>query len=694
MSSTRPQLRQRLLQDIDELCRKPYPNIELHVHDEDLTSLCLVLSPRGYKKMHLTILHLDEYPIRPPYIRMDSRVYHPNIFGSYICASILNTEEGYTPAYTLKGIAIQLLSFFGSDTLEQDHGWGVVETVDLSMYRRGNSSGVDEPADLFSCTKCGFENRPQKKQIPGAVYVKPYRRRRTQNQRDSNASSSTSTVTSNAGFSADNVMKISSGLSCQIDMLPNEMLVSILEEIEETEDLISLARAWPRVSGLIADFDVMRQRELQCFVLKKTYREVRLGVGISHSHTAGLGSEFDLLSDEAFSQLSVRRSIHGVPFQRWLPLPLSLRHWDLVRDDAERALDSLRPSLKVSDPARADVLYSFMTDVVVKLNMVEIDHRRRRKGSYGDDGDAASRSTLRHASEKAIESYFHLFHLLVCLATESPDVVRHANRLIANFAAGRRSKRHCPNLGHLLVALLISDVPVSEDLIKAIVTEAITRNVVWLLTSHPELAYAEADAASAYRLDTTFAGSRTSYRLLMFSELFRRTARPNRATPLAAVRDALFARHGAPPPGAAARLAAEVRRLHDVTDFPQFLREMLGAEFAVPTAAAFTGVLRGTLRSSAEQGYSVGQHQLRQQQQHGGGGGGGGAGINQVEALALRLACEPGVSVQPQHQVLVNQWRADRRLPRVRMQGRSFFPRGGNRKSGGDVDRYGRRRRS
>lgn len=42
-----------------------------------------------------------------------------------------------------------------------------------------------------------------------------------------------------------------------------------------------------------------------------------------------------------------------------------------------------------------------------------------------------------------------------------------------------------------------------------------------------ELGYLEADAVSHYRLKKTFEGCRTSYRLLMLSELFQRVASPH-----------------------------------------------------------------------------------------------------------------------------------------------------------------------
>ncbi|KAL5330031.1 hypothetical protein ACEPPN_003555 [Leptodophora sp. 'Broadleaf-Isolate-01'] len=115
-------LKQRLLHDIAELQTKPYPNIALHIQEDDLTSACLVLTVEEYGPMHLTINFPEKYPLQPPKIRMDSDVYHPNVSGHHICVSSLCyscdgcDREPYTPAYTLKGIAIQPLSFFSRAT--------------------------------------------------------------------------------------------------------------------------------------------------------------------------------------------------------------------------------------------------------------------------------------------------------------------------------------------------------------------------------------------------------------------------------------------------------------------------------------------------------------------------------------------------------------------------------------------------
>jgi len=636
-------LQKRLMLDIAEMKKKPYPNIRLHVDDQNINEVCLVLTPEGWKTLHLTVTFPPDYPLKAPTVRMDSNVAHPNVFGGYICASILNTTEGYTPAYTLKGITIQLLSFFCSDSVEQIYDG---HKVSLQEYREKSNllsgSGnqyfyAGDDATTFGrdniCTRCGhnrgWSDAPKSSSRAGSG-SNTSRSSRPRRRKAASTAPSTATEISRERFF--------------IDRLPSEIILQIAEGLE-FEDLTKFASAWDRVSSLITEFDVVRTRELQCFVLKENYMTRKLGVGVDvvgNGRQGTLQSEFDLLSHAAYTNHRISQSIHNIPFRHWLPLPISFGHWQRVKSDADTWLARIADDARISSTTL--VLYAFMNDVIVRLNS---DLERQHNPQDRHDAHA-QKSTLRHASEKAIESYFHLFHLLLCIATAKPSVVTEANRMIASFMAGKTNKTDVPNLGYLLIALLISDTDPTETLMKEIITEAITRNVVWLLDQKgagmAELGYLESDEVCNYRLKKTFEGSRTSYRLLMFSELFRRTARPsppkgiapaptppiqtpattlhapsytaaastpNSQPPIPArrpgkktlpqLRDELFRRHGGPLPGAAAHLAAEVRRLQKIDDFPSFLREM---GVAIPPASKFTTVLRGTVKLSAEKGYS------------------------------------------------------------------------------------------
>jgi hypothetical protein len=115
---------------------------------------------------------------------------------------------------------------------------------------------------------------------------------------------------------------------------------------------------------------------------------------------------------------------------------------------------------------------------------------------------------------------------------------------------------------------------------------------------------------------------------LMFLNLLRLTT--SQATgglrkTVSQLRDEMFDRHGAPPKGASTRLANDIKRIHAVNTFPDFLKAM--GVLKMPTAAEFTTFLRRSVEESVTKGYSV-------------------WGLSQERALELRRIKEPNVEVR------------------------------------------------
>jgi ubiquitin-protein ligase len=635
-------LHQRLLQDIAELQTKPYPNITLHIQEDNLTEACLVLTVDTYGPMHLTVTFPKNYPLSPPSIRMNSNINHPNIFGDYICASILNTREGYTPAYTLKAIAIQLLSFFSSEEIEQV---GSGRSVKLDTYRDLQR----HIKDSYVCKFCQYGDASlvsiASYMTPGWDEPQPKRKKFSASTQDSHAltlrpsrssksfgSKMKSAVTrlgkkQSLDIIEAQLMKAEADFATPLisAKLPDEIILLFCDHLDH-EDMVAFARAWSRFRQVMTDFDVIRTRELQCFCLKKDYKSAKLGVGVRFGGKGVkklISSEFDLLSEEGFRTHNIRRSVQGVQFDAWLPLPISRGHWESVRKDAEISLTTISESASLNAPLE-EVVYHFMNDIVVKLN--EKASEKTTRSTYYPFEEQAQ-SSLTHASEKAIESYFHLFHLLLCLATENPSITRAANRSLRNFIGGATSKRDCPSLGYLLVAALISDVEISQEVLKAIIKETIIRNVVWMLdkrgSGKAELSYLEPTAISEYRLRETFQAGKTSYRLLMFLNLFRRTAVGSVRKSLIELRDEAFARHGAPPRGSAKGLADGIKKIHEIDSFPGFFEAM---HMPKPCPQNFTTFLRKCVGDSVAKGYSS-------------------MPLSQGKALFIRQHREPNVEV-------------------------------------------------
>lgn len=630
-------LRRRLLQDIAELQANPYPNIVLYMQD-DLQEACLLLTPDRKEPLHLTINFGKEYPLKAPEVTIQSKIVHPNVFGSYICASLLNTTEGYTPAYTLKGIAIQLLSFFSSERIEQERGG---YSVDLATYK-GREYGYlgsrkTDTDSTHRCSKCDFGGlKVSAKDLAIAdhtVLPDPVPKWDDSSpKRDTDRRATTSRVDFGKRYQDSMEIDVQREQADQqhlrlidrILALPDEILLVVLSELD-TGDLLAAATVCSKIGDFMSSYDTIRMREVQCFCFKKNFLSAKLGVGVHlsrHGNSTTLDSEFDTLSQQAFDQSGVRRSIHGLDFKYWLPLAISRRHWRSVKGDANDSLSQLAKAASFSDghdnvESHAKVIYNFMNNVVVKLS-------REAEKSWSD----SPKSTLTHASEKAVESYFSLFHLLLCLATEQDQMVRDANRRCMRFLEGYTSKVACPDLGQLLVAVLISDSGLTEELTLAIIKEAILRNVVWMLDSKgagmAELSYIEPSAVSDYRLQRTFEASKVSYRLLMFLALFCKTARkPGKS--LVDIRDEMFDAHGAPPKGTAETMAAEVRKIRSVNNFPDFFMAMGLKE--MPSKENLCAFLKRTIGDSVKAGYSS-------------------QAISQWQALAIRRIRVPEVEVE------------------------------------------------
>ena len=663
-------LERRLLKDIAELRADPYPNVVFHPRD-NINKACLILTPHERDPLHLTVNFGNDYPLQPPQISIQSRVSHPNVFNNYICASILNTTEGYTPAYTMKGICIQLLSFFSSDRIEQEGGGRFIELKD---YKERDPRSQWE--SRYHCSACGFgSNKSRIDELSSNLHQRPSPFPVRRSLSTGGASKSLYRGRSVAGSSGKNLTAGIHRGKCDSKMdidkiqdpapkmvtrggrdqyshemtildrilkLPDELILAILEELD-TGSLVAVARASSEIDQLITSSDFIRLKELQCFCLKESFMKQRLGVGVSAFFNVGqnsLGSEFDLLSFEAFQNHRVRRSVQGIPFQHWLPLPLTRRHWHSVKPLVEPSLKALASAAQFPRGPDINVVYAFMTNIVVKLSTT-FDQTWTRHTTI--------KSTLRHASEKAIESYFSLFHLLLCLAVANPEIVKEANDRVKRFETGYTSKEDCPNLGHLLTLTLISDQGLNPSLSLAIIREAVIRNVVWMLDKKgadmPELSYLEPTPNSEFRMQRTFEGSKGSYRILMFQALFARIARPSN-TPISTICDEIFDRHGAPPFGTAELLAQDIRRLQSINSFPEFFHVM-SVEYD-PNSTEFPSFLKESITLSVEKGYSK-------------------MPIKQNKALAIRKLKEPDVEC-------VNGLIADDAYAARPRSGISFFP--------------------
>ncbi|KAM3089405.1 hypothetical protein ACMFMG_001004 [Clarireedia jacksonii] len=256
-------LQKRLLQDIHELLTSPYPHILLFPSSSSLRNACLHLQTPIYGPLHLSIIFPSAYPIQPPGITINSKISHPNVFDEYICASILNVPAEWTPAYTLKGVAIQLLSFFASERVEQvDAGEGD-EGVELRGYRErtGRGEGWErENRRGYVCKKCGFGVEGVKElELEKADEVNMFAP-----EKDSAYPvdiSITETCTNSLALPSIDMeidalemqdAGLKEGRGIQQMNLPNELILELCEYLP-TENLMLFAKAWSRVGRIMTE---------------------------------------------------------------------------------------------------------------------------------------------------------------------------------------------------------------------------------------------------------------------------------------------------------------------------------------------------------------------------------------------------------------------------------------------------------
>lgn len=579
-----PVSRRRLARDIAEMVNDPYPNTELRPSRHSLDEACLVLDI-GTRLVHVFLRFDADYPRTPPamYIGGRRRPLDPDVL---LCSASLASQIEDTSAYTIKTFAMHLLSMFDGDS-------------ELAVSPDGIERRAQIDWDEYTCYRCGIrisQNGEFDFRNPLIQLCYGPSRLRIPSSTIDDLTGPTEPLTIHTPQS--------------IHDLPVEILNQILDHLE-VQDIVRFGQAWGKIEDIVETNVVIRDRELQCFIIKEHFTHSPLGIGVrvvdgdddddSRSAPFELESEFDLISLTAFSDLGIRTSAYGCQFREWLPLPLSERHWEQVKGDAFQCLDRLAETMysgfRRSPTSDAlDVLTTLMDDHVVKL-FTNVEGRPTHGGTSGEGARGDTETTgLLQASEKGIESMFFLFHLLLCVAVAKPEFVDKANRMVRSFYSSSPPAQDMPGPGRMLVALLISDVRVDTSFMVKVVAEAITRNVPALLTRHPELSHLEPDgAASAYRLHHTFMGGLASYRALMFMDVFQRTVRPaTNGTTLKQARDALFHRRGIPPSAITAHLAAETRRILAVDSLPSFLAYL--GMLPVPGTRFLSGCLRDTVR--------------------------------------------------------------------------------------------------
>lgn len=316
--------RKRLMDELAEVARNDLPGISVVIGDQ-LHELTLVLTPAsGPRQGRLRPLRCcvgpeafshvltstgqrllfdvtipGHYPDDPPKVKVNRETVekrllegHPNVFKDHICLSILNPMrdrfdgDGYTPAYSLSSIFLQILSFFSSEWVEQEGGH---KGQFRPLYDIGTAAANQvtlAPADALR-------------------------------QEWNNQSRSSKTNTFHKRF-----------------WRTRDVLIELTRFLSD-ESILTLASAYWPFDLIVKRENILLHRETQCFYLRtplprRAFEDENriLGFGIAiecqnanaRNIQWNLESEFDIVSWGAVSVCGQRESVLWKHFDEFLPL--------------------------------------------------------------------------------------------------------------------------------------------------------------------------------------------------------------------------------------------------------------------------------------------------------------------------------------------------------------------------------------
>ncbi|EAU84138.1 hypothetical protein CC1G_08679 [Coprinopsis cinerea okayama7 len=438
-----------------------------------------------------------------------------------------------------------------------------------------------------------------------------------------------------------------------LDEVNDDVLLEIAANLTR-ESVIAFGQAYPRFHALANAHCILLKRDMHCSFLKTQLNESILGISVTFNPQKRiLSSDFEWVSMEAYDKYEATKSVQssGMPQtsklkEFFLPLAFRPSHFDRAKEEtltrllqiastvreAENRLvrrndhgpargrgrgrgghatNTSRPRIVPTPKGPADavrVVYKMMNNIVTEL-VASRDEAFKTESTDDNFGK------LQMTAGRAIVYYCHLMHLLISMAGDKPIILNDAVARLQRFLASpdNRTKDSEPDMGELIavVAFVLimsppgeSNSPTWSMMNGPILEEVIIRNVRWVLRDSPELEILEHSGASPYRLDATFARSKTSLRLMMFQvtflDLFVRTYR-------AIGIQALDQNYGFAVKELPDLMAAEIKDIYEVSNWPGFFKKVQyeRAQRADFTKERFTAMLREAVRKSEARGYHV-----------------------------------------------------------------------------------------
>ena len=500
----------RLLRDWREVRSNPLLTVSAEPEERNIyvwhANIIPDTGPYAGAPFHLLIKFPPNYPSAPPKIElMCENLSHPNVFNwggaPFICLDMLRESDSsgisysaWSSAYSVQSILIQLQSFLFGENVEQDY-------LHKKEFRRVVASRESVERTLhavraFRCSGCGHRGD---KPVPACVGC-------------------TGAVFSPYDFppmvQTDCEDVVGANLLCRLE---DELIVAIADRLAPPR-LKIFEETCREIRDVCGRHHVWRRRELICFHTKKGFEEDILGFGIcikrhNDNKIKSISSPLDLMCYSAWKHQGLRHSVWRESIDLWLPVMLNTHHSKraipLLKSIVFGAATNMQLTSSTSMTRYVDsvlkILPKLMNTMVVEL----------MQSSNGCGGQVK-----RHISNRAVEGYLSVHHMLLKLTDESKGAIANeAERRIQQMMSDDkyRHKKCIPDIGDFLCLLTLSNTH-WNTISTTVMNEVFTRQICWVARDFPDIL--RTDLSTERRLQLTLSSQKTSLRLVMFQVAF------------------------------------------------------------------------------------------------------------------------------------------------------------------------------
>lgn len=581
----------RLMKDYKELLLTPIPFVHAAPLDNDL--FCWHGNIRGPSQspfeggiFHITILVSANYPAEPPKIKIGNKIPHPFVHGDSLCLDMLEQSRsafsGWTPAYSIQSILLQLQSF-------------LLDGLEASQISTGRN--VEFSQKQTSAWKMVFENRDKKGE--GTLIPEEVRELMLEVGERKPSSAELALYYKMLNLPSDQ----------PIDF-PTFLL--ILEKKREYRKVVEEANRFscpevkcghkqhlpkppfPELSD--EDFRLMLseqeliKKEIQCFFSKKSIflpdKEI-LGVGISFVRNPrdgtihSIDSPLDLLSLHSFRKKRVLKSVdNSRSITHWLPVFIEPTH-------GKKCMHLLPRSLGIICSGSH---YNFQPEMILQIlpKLMSGILIRLAKGTL-------------HFSFKVLQGYLMFHRLFLAAVKEFPELRGKANERVQKFVSfeEERHKKLVPNLSDFACLLTVLDVKF-DSIFTSYLQEAEARTAAWILKQAPELDCPPNPRIDKERPSKSFDLSASSFKIMLMIKFFNERLTHRNGMSFEEICEKYDNRFGYPTEDLFEEASMAIKQIQKVTSFTGFYL-LLGLD--APTDGSINQRLHDAIKRAKQKNY-------------------------------------------------------------------------------------------